>query len=243
LGGSSKKLAMDRMTMRFKPTNSNTTIVLIGHFNPLIFMPSWFAKNGIIGEEEGAKADIEIAHKEVVKFSLDWLTLVVEQSRFIAEIEQPPEVRLYDFVLKTFGEYLTHTPIRAMGINKKIEFNLDSVDQRDQLGFALAPPDAWGGWAEKIKKKGERARGGMVSLSMRQSLTDDGRPNGYIQTKVDPSPSSDRGVVVLVNDHYELGVNQAPEGCREIIELLHKNFESSIKRSEWIVDQLMSAVK
>lgn len=229
--------------MRIKPSNSKTIVVLLGHFNPLIFLPSWFAKNEIIGAEEGEKADIEVAHKEVVKFKLDWLTLLVEQSRFIAQIEQPPEVRLYDFVLKTFGEFLTHTPVRAMGINKKIEFDLASVEQRDQLGNILAPPASWGEWSESIMQKGERVRGGMVSLSMRQAVTDDERPTGYVQAKVEPSLTSERGVVVDVNDHYEIPGEREVDGCHEIIGLFERKFESSLQRSEWIVDQLMGAVK
>ena len=228
--------------MIIKPINSITAIVLIGNFNPRIFIPSWFSKNGVIGEEEGENAEIELVHKELVKFSLNWITVLVEKGRFIAEITQPPEIRLYDFVYKTFGELLVHTPIWAMGINKRIDFNAGSTENRDKIGYTLAPPEAWGEWAEDIRKEKEPTHGGMISLSMRQTAVDD-RPSGYIQSRVEPSELISTGVFVEVNDHYNLPQAENVEGSHEIIRILSDNFEKSIKRSEWIVDQIMRLVR
>lgn len=229
--------------MRFKPTQSTVAVVMLGNFNPRIFLPSWFARNGVIGPEEGESADIEIVHREVVKFRLSWLTILVEQGRFIADLDQPPNVRLLDLVLKTFGELMIHTPIWAMGINRKIEFDAGSVDARDKIGKTLAPPDAWGEWSKDILRKSDKARGGMVSLSMRQSTVEDDRPGGYILTRVEPSKRSISEVMVEVNDHYQIDAKEEAEGCQEILGLLADNFDKSIERSEWIIDQVMSIVK
>ncbi len=228
--------------MRIKPKDTKTLVVLVGNFNPRIFTPSWFAKSGVIGEEEADTAYIEIIHQEVVKFRLEWLTLLVEPNRFIAEVDQPPDIRLYDFVLKTFGELLIHTPIWMLGINKRIIFDAGSVEKRDELGFKLAPPTAWGEWSEGLLKQSEKLHGGLVTLSMRQSVTDD-REFGYIQTKVEPSKTGDSDVLVEVNDHYESKEGSQVAGCQELITVLAHNYETSIKRSEWIADQVMGIVK
>lgn len=228
--------------MRIKPSDSKTSIVLAGSFNPLIFKPSWFAKNEIIGEEESENAEIEIIHSELVKFQLTWLSVVVEKSRFVAEVRQPPDIRLYDFVLKTFGEFLIHTPVWAMGINKRVEFDAGSFEQRNKIGHTLAPPQAWGEWSSKLDSINEKGSGGLVSITMRQSVADD-REAGYIQTKVEPVKKSQSGVMVEVNDHYAVERLEDVEGCDYIVGMLRDNFDNSLSESCWIVDQVMGIIK
>lgn len=228
--------------MKITPAKSNTAIVLVGNFNPRIFLPTWFSKNSVIGQEEGENAEIELVHRDLVKFKLDWLTILVEHGRFIADIEQPPDIRLFDFVQKTFTELLIHTPIWSMGINKRIVFDAGSAEIRDNVGFTLAPPAAWGEWSDSLLKGNSNAHGGMMSLSMRQTETDD-RPQGYIQTKVEPSQLVPAGVLVEVNDHYSLPQKEDIEGCSELMGILAQNFEHSVSRSEWIIDQVMGLAK
>lgn len=227
-----------------KPDSIKTTIVLVGNFNPRIFVPLWFSNNEVIGKEESEKADVEVVHKEFTKFKLDWLTLVAEPQRFITEVIQPPDIRLHDFVLKTFGELLPHTPIWAMGINRGVEFDAGSREARDRIGFKLAPPEAWGEWSEDLlRQESDGNHGGMMSLSMRQVTVDD-RSGGYIQSQVEPVKGSVSSVRVHVNDHYEISkpADQV-EGCSEIIGLMSDRYEKSIGRSDWIVDQIMELAK
>lgn len=222
------------------PESVKSAVVLIGNFNPRIFVPLWFSNNGVLGSDEAENADIEVVHKEITKFKLDWLTVIVEQGRFIAEVTQPPHIRLHDFVLKTFGELLSHTPIWIMGINRTIQFNAGSRKSRDAIGFALAPPDAWGEWSDGLlRQKDDGNHGGMMSLQMRQVAVDD-RPDGYIQAQVDPVKDSLSSVNVHVNDHYELAKpSDQVEGCSEILEIMSKQFDESLERSDWIIEQVM----
>jgi hypothetical protein len=80
----------------------------------------------------------------------------------------------------------------------------------------------------------------MTSVGMRQQDVDDGRPKGFIQAKVEPSTKipGHVGVFVEVNDHYEIS-SERTEGCDEIMNLLDSNFDRSIERSEFIIDQVM----
>jgi len=42
------------------PEVQESSIVFIGSFNPKIFQPAWFVKEGLIPKQEGHEAEIEI---------------------------------------------------------------------------------------------------------------------------------------------------------------------------------------
>src|SRR5947209_8800088 len=109
--------------MRHTSELQETSIVLIGHFNPLIFRPSWFASRGLIGQEEAEKAAVDVIHAEVVSFALDWLRLQVQRERFVAQSDQEPFVRVSDLVIGCFSR-LKDTPISKMGINRRVHIKL-----------------------------------------------------------------------------------------------------------------------
>lgn len=225
--------------MLVEPEISGVTIVLVGSLNPRIFTPDWFARHGLISGEESDKAEIEIVHRHITKFRADWLNIQVEDERFQAITTEAPYIRLHDLIVRTFRDFLSHTPLTKLGINREIHFNVGSQEARDQIGHRLAPPKVWGDWAPMITAgKGER-QGGMVSLTMLQPEVDD-RPKGYIKAKVEPSVRIKglSGVYVEVNDHYEIENPDKVFGCEEIISLLEAHFEASIQRSEWIIDQV-----
>lgn len=225
--------------MRIRPSDSKYITVLLGSFDPRIFQPKWFSENEIIGTDEGEQAEIEVVHQDILKFKLSWLTLLVQRNRFIAEVEQPPSARLYDFILKTFSEQLPHTPIWAAGINRRIEFDAGSFEKRENIGHTLAPPSAWGEWGELLQNEENNKESGLMSISMRQASKTD-RPTGYIQTRVQPSQENpESGVFVEVNDHYEIKEKESTLGCKKIMDLFNENYHTSLKRSEWIVDQVM----
>jgi hypothetical protein len=43
-----------------------------------------------------------------------------------------------------------------------------------------------------------------------------------------------------INDHYEVDMPEKTRNCEEIVGLLEQRFDASIKRSEWIIDQIMA---
>jgi len=86
-------------------------IVLLGDFNPKIFSPAWFSAYDIIGEIESEEANLEVIHKDVTIFSLDWFRLQVTQDRFSVFTEQEAYFeKLIDLVFNTFTN-LIHTPL------------------------------------------------------------------------------------------------------------------------------------
>jgi hypothetical protein len=210
--------------------------------NPKIFSPDWFARHQLISGEQAEKAEVQIIHRNVTQFNVDWLSVIVDAQRFQVTTTEAPYVRLHDLVVRTFKELLPHTPITMLGINRDVHLNLGKQEIRDRIGHILAPPEAWGEWAPKIKSGVGEKHGGMVSLTMQQRDVDD-RPKGHIQATVQPSMKIKgmTGIYVAVNDHYELedSEKKKAQGGETIINLLLKNYELSLRRSDWIIDQVL----
>ena len=229
--------------MRIPPELSSCNIVLVGDLNPKIFRPDWFVAQELLTKEEGDSADLEILHSELSIFRIAWAKIHVDKKRFIAETEEAPFVRLSDFVTRTFGEFLIHTPISMLGINRRVHFPLKSLEEIDKIGKTLAPQEAWGEWGPKIDGGIDRAKhGGLRSLSMEQRNLSD-REHGHIRAKVEPSTIVHNGIYMEINDHYQIADENNATTSQEIIQLLSANFESSINRSEWIIDQIMAIVR
>ena len=226
--------------MRIEPEISGVNIILVGKFNPAIFTPAWFTLHNLLpkGTEEGAQ--LQVAHQQLTAFSIDWLRLEVTPDRFRAETSQAPHVRLLDLILRVFKETLPETPLMAFGINRDVHFQVQSLTARDRIGRTLAPVEPWGPWKDALGLNG--TQGGITSLTMSQ-IDPHGRPKGgNINVKVEPSNRiglGGTGVYVGVNDHY-VGGEANPESATRLVGLLEENFEASLRRSDGIVDHIMS---
>ena len=226
--------------MRIEPEINGVSAVLLGDFNPAIFTPSWFVLNGLLPERVAESAHLDIASREVTSFNADWLHLMVVPDRFTVDTSQAPHVRVRDLVVRVFKEHLSHTPLRAFGINRNIHFLLRDSAERDRIGRMLAPVEPWGALGHQLGLDGEH--GGMTSLTMSQ-LNPQGRPAGsQINVTVEPSKRIGQGrfgLYVRVNDHYTIE-GAGPKTSEILIALFEDNFEASLKRSDTIMDHIMS---
>ncbi len=226
--------------MRIEPEISGVRVVLAGQFNPAIFTPAWFAMHAILPRSVEANAKLQIAHPQVTIFSTDWLHLEVTTDHFQVETRQAPYIRLRDLVMRVFKEHLHHTPVNAFGINRDVHFQVSSGVARDRIGRTLAPVEPWGDWSHDLGSAGEQ--GGMTSLTMSQ-VDPQGRPKGgRINVTVEPSNRIGQGrvgVYVRVNDHYTIE-DTAPRALELLMELFEDDFEASLRRSDVIIDHVMS---
>lgn len=225
--------------MRIQPQHDDATIVLLGNFNPLIFRPGWFGKHGLIGEAEADAASIEIIHPDLCIFKTDWFHLQVDRRRFIVSTDQKPFIRLADLVVKTFKNYLSHTPSGILGINRAIHFPTSGQEALGYVGKKLAPREPWGEWGQRIDEDDSQEHGGLRALVMEQRALDD-RVCGHIQAKVGPSDKVKYGVAVDINDHYEIEDPGNATDCREVASIVERGFEKSMIRASGITDQLMT---
>lgn len=226
--------------MRIEPEISGVAVVLLGDFNPAIFTPAWFVMHGLLPKAAADNADLQVAHRQVTAFSTDWLRLQVTSDRFVADTAQAPHIRVRDLVMRVFKEHLTHMPTRAMGINRTVHFRVASFAERDRIGRALAPVEPWGRWGVELGLDGEH--GGMTSLTMSQ-IRPEGRPQGgRINVKVEPSSrigDGRSGIFVEVNDHYAVHGTDTG-GSSQLMGFLDRDFDTSIRRSDGIIDHIMS---
>jgi len=203
-------------------------IVLVGSFNPQIFQPAWFAAEGLIPKEEEEAAKIELIHREIASFSTDWFQLQVATDRFSAATTQSSFYEsLRDLVLGTF-RLLRHTPILKMGINRDFHFRMASEEAWHAFGHKVAPKEPWAGILKEP---------GMRSLTIEGQRSDGLR--GYIHVRVEPSVRVRPGVFINVNDHYEAQNIETGRGCDEIIDILDREWRTSLERSSHIALSLL----
>ena len=227
--------------MQIVPEISGTTVVFVGSFNPVIFTPAWFELHGLLPSGTAENAALELAHPQATQFNAEWLHLNVGIERLMAETTQSPDVRVRDLMVRTFKEHLNHTPLKALGINRNVHFDVKTTDNRDRIGRKLAPIEPWGAWGDVIGGGGMHG-GGLTSITMSQN-DPEGRPKGgRISVRVEPSMKigdGRTGVFVNVNDHYECDASQQ-DSADAVIQLLEENFDASVQRSNGLIDQVMS---
>jgi hypothetical protein len=237
--------------MRIEPEVGSCSIVLLGHFNPLILAPLWFARNGLITQAEADEADVSVMHPEIVVVKIGKIQIQVEANRFTADTAESPWVDVADFVGRTFGEFLIHTPINQMGINLAVHFSVGDEATRNKIGRILAPLAPWGEWGKEMNEMDAKdgIRAGSTNVTMLQPKLKDGDPKskegeftGHLQATVQPSTvvKANTGIFVLVNDHHSSGPLEKTVGCEHMMARLNKKFEESIRKSESIIDQIMS---
>ena len=76
--------------MRIEPEIAGVSLVMLGHFNPVIFTPTWFGWNELLPEKTVNIAGTKIVHPEISVFEADWLNLHVQPESFQINTTQPP---------------------------------------------------------------------------------------------------------------------------------------------------------
>jgi hypothetical protein len=230
--------------MRIQPETDAASIVLLGAFNPRIFRPEWFKATEIIAGDEADAATIQVIHEALTIFSVDWAQITVEQNRFSIETQNAPLIRIRDLVIKTFSEFLMHTPIHSMGINRIVHFDVGDFSIRDKIGNLLAPHEPWGEWGPRISggSTDPRLHGGMRSLMMTKSNREDAY-KGSINARIEPSARPallTTGIFMEINDHYLAGQPDEVVGSDAAMAILESQWSASMDRSAMIVDQIMA---
>ena len=218
------------MNIRPRPTleSEEISIVLIGDFNAKIFHPSWFAQEGLIRKSEAEDASVEIIHRDIASFRLDWLTVVVSRERFAATTRSLPfRSTLRDLVVGTFTA-LRHTPTRQLGMNLTRRFCVASDTEWHNFGHYLVPKSPW---------KNFMRQPGMRSVHV-QGARPDGS-SGYVLVTVEPDQPN--FVSLRVNDHFDLPKDADMGGLGTtsyFVEKIEVDFEPSLQRAEQIMDGL-----
>lgn len=218
-------------------------IVLLGKFNPAIFSPAWFARHGLITDDELDIADLGVVHPEITQFSVEHLQIEVRSDRFIIQMTSDPIVRILDISLSIFGALLPHTPIYAVGINYSESFKLDRWQRRMALGRALAPIGPWGEWGTRLVATDPGNVGGLIKLRMQEKIK--GSYESFREVEIAPSnevKDKTTGVFMLVNEHRGIPEVDADKADAAVL-LLERHFEMSVISSKKIIHDMLDFAK
>ncbi len=216
--------------MKINPEVQGHSIVLVGNFNPKIFQPAWFAKEGLLKESDANAAEIQLINSDVVVFYMSWLRLEVTLERFVVMTSQDPyHETLKRLVMETF-RLLKHTPVHQMGINWNMDFKASSKEKWNTIGHTLAPKD--GIWKPLLKDPG------LSSMTIQDARENPAFP-GHTNITVRPSKKVDSGILFDVNDHYHLPKSSDENGCSFMMDALQQNWEQSRERVQHVVSGVM----
>jgi hypothetical protein len=207
------------------PDVRGCSIVLIGSFNPSIFHPQWFAKQNLLSEEQAKSANLKFVLPEVSQFETENFVLQVIAERFVltSQAEASPAL-LKDFALGTFY-VLEHTPVKMMGLNCMMHFDLRTPEIWHKLGDTLAPK---AGWTDL------EGRPGLLSLTIKSEREE---PKGAIyHAKVESSMRFKQGIYFEMNEHYPAISEEEP--LKELMGILDKRWEEMQNHAAKVIDNL-----
>jgi hypothetical protein len=228
------------MALRIEPEISGVSIVLRGHFNPSIFQPFWLALQGLISEEDAESAKVSVIHPEICNFAIEPnFILNVQADRFVISTATAPLIAVSDLCSRIFGDFLPHTHVNQVGINRSVHFSVGSAAERNRIGDLIAPKKPWGEWGSDLNSEDLATQGGLQSMTMINKKVSD-REAGWVQARIEPSQSigkGESGIFMEVNDHYQLN---AASDALPAMKILQEGFDESLARSDMIIDQIMS---
>ncbi len=209
------------------PEISGGTVVLIGSFNPKIFQPEWFARQGLLPQAEADTADIKVIVPQVSHFETERFIIQVTDNRFVAASKPSTNpAPLRDLVLGAFF-ILEHTPVTALGLNYQMHFAMGSEERWHQIGDRLAPKEPWNQVLE--------GRPGLLTMTIR---TEKDKPKGaQFNVKVEPSTQVPHGVYFETNEHYP-----APEAepLKGLMGILGERWEEAQVYASRVVNHILT---
>jgi len=199
-----------------EPDSETFSIVVLGDFNPAILQPLWFSVNELISRQEADNADIDVIHKEFASFLISGIKVQVDHSRLgMTAMESQRGPTLRDLVIGTLL-ILDHTPLKAIGLNRDLVFEMESDEAWHGVGDRLAPKDDW------IRI--------LESPGMQQIVVEGKRPDcSADRVHVRVQPSGTRKILIAVNQHYQLKTTEEAEvreRHNEAVRVLNDDWQS-----------------
>lgn len=213
------------------PDLETIAIVIVGDFNPAIFHPSWFSKEGLISEGEADSAEIKLVHSNYSSFSLDWLKFEVTRNQMVFSSHQ----EAYYLILKDLAvgvfSLLYHTPINSFGINYFTHYRMRDRESYEGYFNAVAPFQFWDGIIEKPI---------VTRLSIKTEKRWDSM-SGEINIAIEPSAQVDNGIFIHTNDHYELSsIKSSLEKIEVFMNIVKENWSSCFSQLQLTNSKIIS---
>lgn len=209
------------------------SLVFLGDFNPAIFQPAWFSGKNLIREQEARDAKLDVVHNELAKFQIpNWLQFECTRLRCVFLTTQEPFFEpIRDLAIGTF-KILKETPIRALGINHNMHYQLPNEKTYYEFGNKLSPLSNWEDTITDPR---------LIRLEILEGGRKDWK-NGQYRINVVPSDiigASSFGISIGFNHHFAKHDNGP---LNSIIDIIEENWESTEKKANSIPDILWNKI-
>lgn len=210
--------------MGFSLQRDTATIVMRGPFQAKTLNPIWFIQNDLIRPEVLNDAEIQFISPDFSIFRLEWLSIDVKNDILEATARDNTSFELLrDLIIGTLS-LLDKVPVRALGINRNMEFQAESAEEWHAFGHKIAPKGPWADFMENP---------GLLSLQMVSTRIE---PIGKIQVLLRNSENLQNGIYISVNSHYD----NKEKDIQYIMAILRDYFEKDITLSASLADHLIS---
>ncbi|WP_256831746.1 hypothetical protein [Pseudomonas sp. Pse1] len=147
-----------------------SSIVLVGQFDPLLMSPHWFVKQGMIPQEDiDESLAIELVYKELTKFSLANIFVEIQPGTLVLRSNHESfDYKIQDIALGILAA-LKGAGVTALGLNLYSDIYFKSLDAWHKIGDLITPKSVW---HEAMPESGNA---GMASVQMQLN-----KPSGEV---------------------------------------------------------------
>lgn len=172
-----------------------SSIVLVGEFQPLMMAPHWFVKHGMIPQEDiDENLTIELVYKDITKFSIANVVVEIRADMVILRSNQASfDYKIHDLAIGILSN-LKAARVKAVGLNVYHDLVVGTEELWHSFGDMLAPKSMW------LAASPESPRVGMASMQM-QLNKPEGAPGIYNFSL--GLTDMTRGVRVQINNHFD----------------------------------------
>ena len=216
------------------PEAEGLDVVLVGSFNPAIFHPEWFFRQGIVSEQDAKEAKVQDVSGEFTALQIGGILLQCVSDRFSLGTKNISNAeRMQDLMRQTFS-LLSHTPITACGINPHVHYLVGDIALWHKIGHTLAPKEPV--WNDILEKPG------MQSLTIKSPRGGDFP--GEINATVQPSAKHRPGIFVKVNYHYGLPGEAVHAGAAELtLKFIEAEWKPACGMARKVTEKILEKIK
>jgi hypothetical protein len=212
-------------------TNSGASIVVRGAFEPITLAPAWLRREGLITDGEADQAEIEVIFRDVVRFSVDSVTIEATKDRILIRTQDERLVEPMKDLMVGILRRLPNIRVTKLGLNHERRYSYADASHWNALGDRLTPKETWGN---------SLTSPGMLSLTLRGNRPD--RYAGHVRVRVDSASEEDDqfGVVIDINDHFDLDYDDEVDPGAEAAGMVLVNWRESVRRAETLYDTVLA---
>ncbi len=203
-------------------------VVMVGDFNPAIVQPSWLLYYGLLKEQEAESAKVDVICADATVFEIgDWLKIEVLRDRFVLHSSNEGCYESLRDVLVGVLNLLSHTPLKAIGINKTHTYAYDNNKDINFINKTLIN-------FSSLKEINEQ-----LSFQFNRNDTYD----GYIQITCQPQNDT-KEIFLSINDHYQLDKTpNALPGSILAIDILSNKWYDSLNTCNTYIEKLYKLMR